>query len=369
MRADVLAKKEPTYTAYVLANTSTTFAYGGMPPVKMASLDYIPHPQVMYGNGTGITPNREDSLASYTHALLWAITLDDRHAQKAIEIMDGWAAIKQPPIALLNGLQVAWAAAVWPRAAEIIRHSWSPHATKPWAGAAAWGNWMHEVFLPMLDEGASTNGNIGLVMTEAALAIAIYNENTAVFDTSIERWRAQAPAYLYVKSDGPFPKRPPQQRYLQGTSPTCEPNCTDKQMINYWHGQSTFDRDGICQETCRDLGHVSLGFATLVNTAETAYHQGIDLYAEDQSRLIAGAELHASLLAQEPSPLHQPVPPTLCGGRLKGATNGSTWFMLHNHMVGRKGLAMPNVSAILPFVKKFCWDQSCWEALTHGNSN
>jgi hypothetical protein len=209
-------------------------AYAGMPPVKMASLDYVPHPQVMFGNGSGITANREDGLASYTHALMWAITLDDRHAEKAIEIMDSWAKIDQPPIALRNGLQVAWSAAVWPRAAEIIRHSWSPHAGRPWAGAKALGAWMHKVLLPLVNQGASTNGNIGLVMTEAAVAIAVYNENTTVFDSSIRRWRAQAPAYIYIQADGPTPTRPPQERYLEATSPTCDPNCTDQQIYVYW---------------------------------------------------------------------------------------------------------------------------------------
>ena len=52
--------------------------------------------------------------------------------------------------------------------------------SKGWAGAAAWGAWMHKVFLPMVDEGASTNGNIGLVMTEAAAAIAVYCDNECV---------------------------------------------------------------------------------------------------------------------------------------------------------------------------------------------
>ena len=40
-------------------------------------------------------------------------------------------------------------------------------------------------------------------------------------------------------------------------------------MVEYWHGQSIFGpaQDGVCQESCRDLGHVELGFATLVNSA------------------------------------------------------------------------------------------------------
>ena len=90
---------------------------------------------------------------------------------------------------------------------------------------------MQKVFVPFVDQGASTNGNIGLVMTEAAVAIAVYNDNETLFKTSIDRWRAQAPAYVYIKSDGLTPKRPPQQRFLAHTWPTCEPNCTDKQIV------------------------------------------------------------------------------------------------------------------------------------------
>ena len=47
-----------------------------------------------------------------------------------------------------------------------------------------------------------------------------------------------------------------------------------------------------------------------------------------QARLIAGAELAASLLQAEPAPYRQTVPPWLCGGSVKGAVNSSTWEML-----------------------------------------
>ena len=126
------------------------------------------------------------------------------------------------------------------------------------------------------------------------------------------------------------------------------------------------------QESCRDLGHVELGYMTLINSAETAFHQGVDLYAEEQERLIAGAELHASLLAAEPEARRQPVPAWLCGGRVKAALNSSTWAMLHHHYVTRLGVAaLPNVSALLPQIRANlqCWDQGCWEVLTHGGAN
>lgn len=40
----------------------------------------------------GSTEFREDSVAAYTHALHWAISGKEEHAQKAAEIIDAWSA-------------------------------------------------------------------------------------------------------------------------------------------------------------------------------------------------------------------------------------------------------------------------------------
>ena len=50
----------PIPAAFVLANGSTTMAYGGMPPVKMGALSYVPHPQVMQANGGSVKLSLED---------------------------------------------------------------------------------------------------------------------------------------------------------------------------------------------------------------------------------------------------------------------------------------------------------------------
>ena len=41
--------------------------------------------------------------------------------------------------------------------------------------------------------------------------------------------------------------------------------------------------NGICQETCRDLGHTQYGMASTLNAAETARIQGVDLYGAQVS--------------------------------------------------------------------------------------
>lgn len=101
--------------------------------------------------------------------------------------------------------------------------------------------------------------------------IGVFTSNATTFERAVTRWRAQAPAYLYVATDGLWPHRPPAQRYLAHTSPVCSPTCSDAELITYWHDQDQFGlgRDGLCQESCRDLQHAAFGITTLVNAAET----------------------------------------------------------------------------------------------------
>ena len=45
--------------------------------------------------------------------------------------------------------------------------------------------------------------------------------------------------------------------------------------------------DGLLQETVRDSGHANLGLSAMVNAAETARQQGVDLYGEQGKRIMA----------------------------------------------------------------------------------
>ena len=214
-------------------------------------------------------------------------------------------------------------------------------------------------------------------MSETALHIGVFTDNRTVVDTAVALWREQAPAYLYISADGPTPKRPPVQRYFHGTAPRCDPKCNDTQIELFWHGNKNFvGHDGIAQETCRDLVHTQMLFSALVNFAETAYHQGIDLYAENRDRIVAGAEFHASLLDDEPAPLQQKWPSWLCGGRCRGEhcgpASGETFEMVHHHYAHRLNMSLPNVTALLPQMRPLgCRDPNgslCWETLTHGDA-
>ncbi|MFM9597856.1 alginate lyase family protein, partial [Streptomyces scabiei] len=77
--------------------------------------------------------------------------------------------------------------------------------------------------------------------------------------------------------------------------PPGENKTTTAALVSYWYNQSTFV-DGLSQETCRDLGHVQYGLAAMINAAETARVQGVDLFTLERDRIAAGLEYHADFI-------------------------------------------------------------------------
>jgi hypothetical protein len=94
--------------------------------------------------------------------------------------------------------------------------------------------------------GTCENGNKELTTAEALVNIGVLNANRAVFDHGIRMWRGRAPAYIYLKTDGPRPVDPP------GCSPALWGN----------KGFTPALTDGLLQETARDSGHVNMALAS-----------------------------------------------------------------------------------------------------------
>ena len=130
MRANVQAKKEPTWSAYkqIIDPSHTLPPIDNRGPVWLANISYRAKPEKLWIVNASLSPgtrwlsNKEDSLAAYTHALLWAITQDPAHAKTAAAIMDAWSAVLTRPVWAADGLEAAWSGTVWARAAEIIKH-------------------------------------------------------------------------------------------------------------------------------------------------------------------------------------------------------------------------------------------------------
>ena len=333
LKARVAAGTQPTLDAYNRARTDA-----------LGSLSYVPHPWQTVECGAYSTPNlgcsdeSKDSRAAYTHALLWHITGNTAHAQKSVEIMNAWARTLTGGHTNHNApLQAAWYGSVWPRAAEIIRYTYTGWAS---ADVDRFKTMLRTQYLPSFINGSCANGNWEASMAEATVNIGVFLDDKAVYDKGVSLWRGRVKAYFYLTSDGALPLPPS--------------HCNRPS----WYGETTFV-DGLCQETCRDYGHMSGGFAGLVNAAETAYQQGLDLYGEESLRLRKAMEFHTQYLNGVA------VPSWLCDGSLDLQVGG-TWEIGYNHYALRKGYSLPHTLAVLQANRPMgASAHKVWETLSH----
>jgi hypothetical protein len=318
VRDRVIAGRQPWKRAYDQMRNSPYASFEWDPqPREVVECGYYSNPDL------GCRDEWRDATAAYTHALLWYFTGREAHAHKAIGIIDAWSGVLKAHTNANRVLQAGWSAAMMVRAAEILRYGYTGWSESRVKRAE---DMFRNVYLPSIRNAPprGSEGNWDLIMLDGAIGIAVFLDDRELFDQLIGRWRARVPAYIYHSSDGPWPVAPP-----GGVA----------SLTRYWHGQTTYV-DGLVQETCRDLGHTAWGLEALAHVAETAWIQGIDLYAEAQPRLLAALEFHAGLA------LGDPVPGWLCGGTLAGLFSPIP-ENAYNHYHHRLGIEMPRTEQLI----------------------
>ncbi|MCZ4605434.1 alginate lyase family protein [Streptomyces sp. Lzd4kr] len=329
-------------------------AFDQMTASKYADLNRTPKPRAVVECGSysnpnyGCTDEREDAIAAYTDALAWYITRDERYARKAIELMDAWSAVIKDHTNSNAPLQTGWAGSSWPKAAEIIKHTY----TGSWANSGRFATMLRNAYLPEIINGSNSNGNWELSMMEAAVGISVFLEDKASYDKAMAKFRTRTAAYVYLSSDGDLPKTVPSQNLD-----------TREKIVNYWQKQSTFVT-GLTQETCRDFTHTGYGISAISHIAETSRIQGQDLYGTD-----VGERLRQALGFQAKYQLGTAAPSWLCGGSLKlglGPITEVGYNALHN----RLGIAMSNTQALTERGRPAGSNNLfvAWETLTHGDN-
>ncbi|GAB2719865.1 alginate lyase family protein [Streptomyces bullii] len=329
-------------------------AFDRMMASKYADLGRTPKPRAIVECGSysnpnhGCTDEREDAIAAYTHALAWYVTRDERHARKAIELMDAWSAVIKDHTNSNAPLQTGWAGSSWPKAAEIITYTYPGS----WANSGRFATMLRTVYLPDVINGSHSNGNWELSMMEAAVGISVFLEDRASYDKAMATFRTRTAAYVYLASDGDLPKTVPSQNLD-----------TREKVVRYWQGQSTFVT-GLSQETCRDFTHTGYGLSAISHIAETSRIQGQDLYGTDVGeRLRHGLGFHAKYQ------LGAAVPSWLCGGSLKLGL-GPVTEVGHNALANRLGHAMTNTATLTVQGRPAGSNNLfvAWETLTHGDN-
>ena len=204
------------------------------------------------------SPCEDDFNSAYYNALLWNITGDRRHADKAMEIIRSYARTLEKicpgDAPLCAGLQ----GFILVNAAEIMRYTYR-------AGQFQ-GGWTDDdtrqteqmfrnVFLPVLEKFYAvppySNGNWGIAVTKALIGIAVFLNDGAMYDKAVD-------FFYHGDDNGSLPN------YIAPT--------------------------GQIQESGRDQAHCMLGIGCLAEIAEVAWNQGDDLYGALDNRIMAGCE-------------------------------------------------------------------------------
>src|SRR4051812_11903706 len=156
-------------------------AFAALLASPLGALDYTPSPRATIECGSyskpdlGCKDERRDTTAAYSQAIAWYVTGNEKYARNAIRIMNAWANTLTGGHTLANGpVQAAWSASVWPRAAEIIRYTfseWAPEDT------ARFEKMLVTQYVPSLIHGSEENGNKEVAMSEGLINIGVFNND------------------------------------------------------------------------------------------------------------------------------------------------------------------------------------------------
>jgi hypothetical protein len=249
MKQKIRTGEEPWKTAFENLKKETSLAFQAEPFTHVAAGPY--------GTGnSGAQEFDENGKAAYNHALMWYITENKHHADKAIEILNAWSDRLWDFDSNNAKLIVGLFAPYFLNAAEILRYTDSGWKEKE---REQFTRMVLMAFYPTIrDFFTEANGNWDASIIYALLCMGVFLDNQEIFDQALER----------------FYRGPGNSGITKYIYPT-----------------------GQCQETTRDWSHVQLGIGELAKAAQLAWTQGIDLYRVADNRLALGFEYAAAFLS------------------------------------------------------------------------
>ncbi len=312
-------------------------SFQNLQKMAFASADYQPRiltPEKCYGKANTISRFKSedwidkweyDFYAMALNALMFAITEDEAHADKAAELLNLYAdrvistnTGESTPLAVgINMINYIYAA-------DMIQ-SLSPKTFKRGEYKKIC-QWLIDVGVVPETENvffkapAYTNGNWGAVVLMSYMGMAVLLEDDARYAKAIDQ-------YLY--------------------SDTFEDNGT---ILHY------VDDNGQSQEAGRDAAHAQLGLYGLNIVAEIAWKAGTDLYSAYDNRLMKGFEYLAKFnMGYDDVPFKTWKDVTVArkysAWSVISQENRGDWRDIYdlpfNHYVNRMGLEMPYTKEVL----------------------
>ncbi|WP_159017797.1 T9SS type A sorting domain-containing protein [Algibacter sp. L3A6] len=292
----------------------------GIEPWATTFVNFSSHPRSQYNMAVDVDPAIttgytdasqnwfiNDGVTAYNNAIMWYITGDSRHADKAIEVFNTWKGIvrNEKSIPLDSGR-------VWRiiEAAEIIEHTYNgwtesdiqafkdmlvyPGYSNTTVPTAAINSKDISFYWKIYNGDPARHGNQGLFAYRTMLAMAIFLDNEIMYDRALNYLKGEA----HRPDDLPYPSGP---SINSNQLVSCEyfdefsQNGFESTVVDYGFNEvidNYIYSNGQCQESSRDQAHGLAGVATITVMSEMAWNQGDDLYGHLSNRPLLGLEFY-----------------------------------------------------------------------------
>jgi hypothetical protein len=132
---------------------------------------------------------------------------------------------------------------------------------------------------------------------------------------------------------------------------------TAAELKSLWYNPTSYV-SGLHGETLRDISHMAMGLGAMTNGAKTAEIQGVDLLAEERSRIVAGYERNAgyvnayldkvaSLGGAQPPADWKPSGWVGSSFKVGGLLYQGGWELAYSHYAAGEGVPMPNTKRLV----------------------
>ena len=242
MKVAVAQKRSPIFEGFKVLSAS---------PQSQASYRRLgPFPEIGRAPTIRMGEAKSDAEAAYQNALMWTITGEQAHADKAIEIIDAWVGSLKKVTGIDGVLAAGLQGFKFVNAAELLRHTGSGW---PEEDAKRCEKWLMDAWHPTIKHYAHfANGNWETAALQTKMAIAIFCNDRQLFEATVRYAIAGA-------GNGSIP-------------------------------HTIVSPSGQCQESSRAQHYAQLGLGLLACAAEIAWNQGVDLYGWRDNRILAGFE-------------------------------------------------------------------------------